>query len=250
MLARPSDGGVGNDAGNRRGRVLMRPIPLKLVLLLAVRGGVNRSETETLLRTEASRLGEALSGPAGVAVFHRIEDDPFASAPTHLRSFEGTLELRSDDPATLHSAVDGFAIRVEDRVHTDLSVALFGTDDSVVPCNRTRYRYQYVMRRRRDKTHAEYLDHYTKVHAEFGRITPGIEGYTQFHVDPEAARAAAAAAGFGGWKADSISELHLQSVQGFLDAIARWDRNGEAQSDEENFVDRMNSVMFTSEELT
>ncbi|MEE2678857.1 MAG: EthD domain-containing protein [Myxococcota bacterium] len=223
--------------------------PSKLVLLLAVRGDVNRSETEALLRGEATRLGAALEHPDRVTAFHRIESDPFSEVPTQLWPFEGTLELRGRDPDTLRSAVDGFATRVEDRVHTDLSVALFGTDDSVVPCGPTRYRYQYVMRRRRDKTHAEYLDHYTKVHAEFGRVTPGIEGYTQFHVDPEAARAAAAAAGFGGWKADSVSELHLASVQGFLDAIAAWERNGEAQADEENFVDRRNSVMFTSEEL-
>ncbi|MDP7571967.1 MAG: EthD domain-containing protein, partial [Myxococcota bacterium] len=217
----------------------------KLVLLLAARGGVDRTELEALLRDETKLLRSRLPEGGRVAAFLRLEEDPFDAAPTRIRAFEGTLELRCDAGDALASAVDGFAARVADRVHTDLSAALSGVDDTVVPCEQTPFRFQYVMRRRRDKSHAEYLDHYVKIHAEFGRITPGIEGYVQFHVDPEAARAAAAAAGLGGWSADSISELHLGSVQGFLDEIARWSRNGEAQADEENFVDRMNSVMFT-----
>ncbi len=244
------EAGVRNDAGNRRDRLLMGAAPSKLVLLLAARGGVSRGELETLLRDEAKQLRAELPEGGGVAAFLRVEDDPFAGAPTRVRAFEGTLELRCDAGDALGSAVAGFGSRVADRVHTDLSAALCGTDATVVPCNPTPFRFQYVMRRRRDKTHAEYLDHYMKIHAEFGRITPGIEGYVQFHVDPDAARAAAATAELGGWSADSISELHLGSVQGFMDEIAHWSLNGEAQADEENFVDRMNSVMFTSEELT
>ena len=225
----------------------------KLVLLLAARGGVTRDELEALLRDEAMALRTRLPEGGRVAAFLRLEDDPFAGASTSMRAFEGTLELRcnaGEARGALRSAVEGFGARVTDRIHTDLSAALSGADDTVVPCGRTPYRFQYVMRRRRDKPHAQYLDHYVKIHAEFGRTTPGIEGYVQFHVDPEAARAAAAAAGLGGWSADSISELHLGSVQGFMDAITGWNRNGEPQADEENFVDRMNSVMFTSEELT
>lgn len=225
----------------------------KLVLLLAARGGVTRDEFAALLRREARALAGRLPDGGRVAAFQRLADDPFAGASVSMRAFEGTLELRCDTgdaPGALRSAVEGFGARVSDRVHTDLSAALSGADDAVVPCGRTPFRFQYVMRRRRDKTHAEYRDHYVKIHAEFGRVTPGIEGYVQFHVDPEAARAAAAAAELGGWSADSISELHLESVQGFMDAITSWDRNGEPQADEENFVDRMNSVMFTSEELT
>ena len=208
---------------------------------------------EALLRDEAERLRAGDREGACVAAFLRLEDDPFSDAPTRVRSFDGTLELRweSGNPrAALASTVEGLAARISDQIHTDLSTALWGRDNVVVPCGKTPFRFQYVMRRRRDKTHAEYLDHYAKIHAQFGRITPGIEGYVQFHVDPESARAAATTAELGGWAADSISQLHLNSVQHFLDEIARWDRNGEAQADEENFVDRMNSVMFTSEELT
>ena len=43
-------------------------------------------------------------------------------------------------------------------------------------------------------------------------MTPGIEGYTQFHVDADTSRAAAHAAGLRVWRADSVSELHLASV--------------------------------------
>src|SRR5690606_10041741 len=95
-------------------------------------------------------------------------------------------------------------------------------------------------------THEQYLDHYVKRHAEFGRITPGIEGYTQFHVDATLSRAAANAAGFGIWRADSVSELHLASVETFLNALAKDNPGDAATLDEERFVDRRNSVMFTS----
>jgi len=50
----------------------MESNPSKLVLLLAVRGDVNRSETEALLRGEATRLGAALEHPDRVTAFHRI----------------------------------------------------------------------------------------------------------------------------------------------------------------------------------
>jgi hypothetical protein len=87
------------------------------------------------------------------------------------------------------------------------------------------------------------------VHAQIGRHTPGIEGYVQFHAEPEASRQIARAAGFGLWDAASVSELHLASVETFLHAVATWEGGQRAIADEENFIDRRNSVMFTSDSI-
>jgi hypothetical protein len=110
-------------------------------------------------------------------------------------------------------------------------------------------RYQYVMRRKIGITHEQYLDHYVNRHARFGLLTPGIEGYTQFHVDAATSAAAAASAGFGVWRADSVSELHLASVEKFLTGLSESNPADDAAEDEERFVDRRNSVMFTSAAL-
>jgi hypothetical protein len=163
-----------------------------------------------------------------------------------MRTFDATLDVRGEDDSQVMAALAGIAERLDDVAHADLSCVLVGTDNAVIPCDPTPVRYQYVMRRKIGTTHEQYLDHYVKRHAEFGRITPGIEGYTQFHVDATLSRAAASAAGFGLWRADSVSELHLASVDTFLHALAT-DNPGEAATeDEQRFVDRRNSVMFTS----
>ena len=90
----------------------------KLVLLLAARGGVTRDELEALLRDETKALRARLPEGGRVAAFLRLEDDPFARAPTWIRAFEGTLELRCDAGhiAKMDSAADS---RHESFVTTD-----------------------------------------------------------------------------------------------------------------------------------
>jgi hypothetical protein len=223
----------------------------KLLLLLAARGGVAREDLVELLHAEGPLLATRLPEPGRSALaMVRVEDDPFAVGGAPMRAFEATLELRCEaENATraFAAAVDEFADRVSDRLHVDLSAALVGEDHVVLPCGPTPVRYQYVMRRRVDLSHARYADHYRNVHADFGRRTPGIEGYVQFHVDREASHAVAETAGLGLWDADSVSELHLASVKTFLDAISGWSEREAPIDDEENFVDRRNSVMFCSE---
>jgi hypothetical protein len=163
-----------------------------------------------------------------------------------MRPFDATIELRGDDDASIRAVLGGVDERLGALVHADLSAALAGVDNVEIPCAPTPVRYQYVMRRKIGTTHEQYLDHYVKNHARFGHITPGIEGYTQFHVDATASAAAAAAAGVGVWRADSVSELHLASVEKFMTGLASANPGDDAAEDEERFVDRRNSVMFTS----
>ncbi len=225
----------------------------KCRVLLAARGGVEQRELLDLLRVEssriASRLPEAGRRSAG---FLRLVDDPFARGGPPLRGFDATLELRCqcDAPgATFAEALAGLGDRVAPLAHLDLSAVLVGEDHPFGDATETAILYQYFMRRRRDLDHVQYCDHYLKRHARFGIATPGVEAYVQFHVDPEDSRAAAASAGFGLWSADSTSELHLADLPSFLTAVASWELRAQAAEDEERFIDRRNSVMWTSERI-
>jgi hypothetical protein len=219
---------------------------MKHLLLFAARGGTGDVLDEAVV-DEAQRI-VAVAGITAVAM-RQVPDDPFGSAMPGMRTFDATIEVRGDDDAVLRSAIAGVDDRLGAVIHADLSAALAGVDNVEIPCVPTPVRYQYVMRRKVDTTHEQYLDHYVNRHARFGHVTPGIEGYTQFHVDDSSSAAAAAAAGFGVWRADSVSELHLESVEKFLTGLATSNPADGAFEDEERFVDRRNSVMFTSATL-
>ena len=221
----------------------------RLVVQVAARGGIG-AKLESGLRDAATWLKARPGVDGKVSLLLRIPDDPFASANPGMRPFDATLELRgaSTSDARLVAAVEGLGERIAAVAHVDLSAALIGIDHRIVPCDADPVRYQYAMRRRADLTHVQYLAHYLQVHAEFGRKQPGVLGYTQFHVDPDLSRRAAAAAGVGLWAFDSISELHLDAIRTFTDAIARMPAAAVSAPslDEENFVDRANSVSFVT----
>ena len=175
-----------------------------------------------------------------VAGLERLPDDPFGPDVP----FGFTLELRGA-LAGLRSRVSGLGVALDDVVHADLSTLLIG-EEAVFLEGGGPVRYQYLMRRRHDFDHARYLARYRDVHSKFGLETPGIAGYVQLHVDPDASRSLAHEAGFGTWGVDSVSELHLESLETFLAAIAKSDVGGRAIEDEGHFVDRERSVAFVS----
>jgi len=202
------------------------------------------------LADEAKRCAEALPQEVGVSTLQRLPDDPFARFQPPMRVFDAVLELDatrssgSAAPELLLSVLAGLDARLEQCVHTDLSGAFFGEPNAVVSPEPTPYRYMYLMRRKAGSSHAQYLRHYTEVHAEFGRATPGTRGYEQLHLDEDSSRRTAHAAGLGQWKADSVSQLYLPSVDGFLRSLATSSVATQGPADEENFVDRANSVGF------
>lgn len=219
---------------------------MKLLLLFAARGGVDEA-FEAALRAEAQRIAAARPA-ARVTLLRQLADDAFARATPSMRPYEGTLEVVAEDAdaAALAALAARAGERLEAVLHADLSAALVGRERVVIPSAPTPVRYQYLMRRKAGTTQASYLDYYFGQHARFGRLTPGIDGYAQLHVDLEASRAAARAAGFASWAWDSVAQLHLQSLPHFLEAIAGLRLGEEAAADEETFVDRRNSVSFTS----
>jgi hypothetical protein len=218
---------------------------MKLLLLLAARGGVGQELTAGVI-AEAVRLRD--HGATSVCAMRQIPDDPFASAVPRMRPFDASIDARFDTIEAAGAALEGLSERIAPFAHVDLSGAFGGEDHVVIECDPTPVRYQYLMRRKLHTTHDAYLDHYIENHAKFGLRTPGIEGYVQFHIDADTSRALATVAGVGLWAADSVSELHATSVDTMLAGFASAPTLGdEAGADEETFVDRVNSVMFTSD---
>jgi hypothetical protein len=217
---------------------------MKLLVHLAARRG---AEEAVAARLDA--LGRELAAKAdafeSVATLWRVAEDPFGA----LSPWSGTLEVRGRgaEPAPLVAVASAAGQRFGDAVHADLSTALVGTDHVFIEPGRPTVRYQYLMRRREGFTHDSYLRRYREIHSQFGFKTPAIRGYVQCHLDPAATREAARAAGFGVRDVDSVSELHMDSLERFMEAIAGSTIGAEAMADEEVFVDRAHSYAFCSD---
>ena len=216
---------------------------MKLLVHLAARRGA-----EQAVAAQLAGLGRELAARdafESVATLWRVEKDPFGPATP----WAGTLEVSgraAGAAAELVALASGLGRRFGDAVHADLSSALVGTDHVIIEGGRPLVRYQYLMRRREGFTHESYLRRYLEIHSQFGFKTPAIRGYVQCHLDLVASREAARAAGFGVCEVDSVSELHMDSLERFMAAIAGATIGADAMADEEVFVDRFHSQAFTS----
>lgn len=184
--------------------------------------------------------------PRGIAVhgLDRLERDAFGKHTP----FRAGIELTSPDAGAdaLTELLGELGERLDEVAHPDASTLLVGDDVVFVEPQRTPVRYQYLMRRNAAHSHESYLDYYRTKHSRFGIETPGRPGYVQLHVDRDASRRAAARAGLGIWGFDSVSELHLESLEGFLNALATSGFGTEPIADEEIFVDRARSLDLCS----
>ena len=182
------------------------------------------------------------AAPRGLAVhaLRRLERDVFGKHTPFRAAFE--IAGSDTDVAAFDDLFDDLGARIADVAHPDLSTLLVGRDFVFVePPSRSPVRYQYLMRRNASFTHESYLERYRTIHSRFGRITPGIQGYVQLHVDLAASQQLAAPAGLGVWGCDSVSELHLESQESFVRALAESGFGAEPIADEEIFVDRARS---------
>jgi len=177
------------------------------------------------------------------------DNDLLRSSPGPVRAYDATIELETDAGGkALVETVTGLGERVTDAVHGDLSALLVGQDLVFVECDPQPIRFQYLMRRRADFSHEAYLKRYEEIHSLFGVKQGGVQGYVQFHVDLDLSREAARSEGFGICAIDSVSELHIASLEEFAQAVGQTDVQA-VVADEELFVDRPNSVTFTSDEV-
>jgi len=218
---------------------------VKLLVHLTPRRGAESAAQGRLEELGAEIASRAPAFVASVATMWRVPGDPFGSAAP----WAGALEVQGAEgarAAVLAAYAEGLDARFGDAVHADLCTALLGRELVFIASQRAPVRYQYLMRRRDGFSHDAYLRRYAELHSRFGFETPGIRGYVQLHVDPEATRAVAKAAGFGGFGVDSVSELHMDSLERFLAEIAGSSIGADATADEELFVDRANSAAFTS----
>jgi hypothetical protein len=219
---------------------------LRVQLLFAARGGC-RSELVDVASAVADDAVRSLRDDARVILLAQLDDDPFPLANPLCRPFDAVLELQAASAVgvdRLGEAVGGVGGRLADVIHADLSGVLVGAPQEIIPCEPTPLRYLYLMRRKAHTTRASYLDYYFHQHSRFGFATPNIAGYTQFHVDPVVSETVARRLGLGSTLVDSVSELHLESLEGFFAGISDGRLGAEAAADEELFVDRDNSVSF------
>jgi hypothetical protein len=217
---------------------------MKLLTHLAPRAGAEGVFAERIHEI-ACELRERLE-PRQLSVtgMIRLPDDPFGAHTPHRAALEIAGEAAT--PELLAGLLAGLGPRIDPFAHPDLCTALVGSDHVFIDPGGAPVRYQYLMRRNACFDHDAYLERYRVVHSRFGIETPGIVGYVQFHVDPVASQQVAAAAGLGCWNVDSVSELHLESLESFLVAVAKSGIAARAIEDEERFVDRANSLDFCS----
>jgi len=221
----------------------------KALIFFAVRDG----QEETLagrIKALAGQLLDSLPSSHKNATGMVSRDNDFLrSSPGPVRAYDATIELETDAGGkALVEVLAGLGEQVADVVHCDLSALLVGRNLVFVECEPQPIRFQYLMRRRADFSHEAYLKRYEEVHSQFGVQQGGVRGYVQFHVDLGLSHEAARSAGFGICAIDSVSELHITSLEEFAKAAGLTDAQA-VLADEELFVDRPNSVMFTSEEV-
>lgn len=217
---------------------------VRVQALLAARGGC-RGELAEIAGEVAHEAARTLGERARVVLLTEIDDDPFPAANPLCRPFDVVIELEADADVhlgTLAGALGGLGERIDDHAHRDLSGVLVGAPQAIIPCDPTPLRYLYFMRRKAHTTRDAYLDYYFHQHSRFGFATPNIAGYTQLHVDPHLSAEAAQHLGLGSTVCDSVSELHLESLESFFAGIGDGRLGEEAAADEATFVDRQNSV--------
>lgn len=219
---------------------------IRVQVLFAARGG-RRTDAAAAVRGLADEVADRFGSRARVMVMTQIDEDPFPAANPLCRPFDVVLEVQVGAEVGVDALVEalrGVGPRLASVIHPDLSSVAIGTVQDLIPCAPAPLRYMYVMRRRADSTHEQYVDHYFRRHSRFGFLTPNIDGYTQFHVDATTTTSAAPIVGVTPSGADSVSELHLASLEDFFAGIGDGSLGAEAAADEETFVDRDNSVSF------
>jgi hypothetical protein len=216
----------------------------KALLLLTAKPSVKQR-----LIVESTQIGTALlecmeCPTTSVNVMARIARDPFALT-SKLPGPDVTIELRADvELSEFTHAISGASsdLPSADPVAT---IVLIGSDYLFRPCPPQAVRFQYLMRRWPDLAHGAFSRHYGEVHSEFGYKTWGVKGYAQLHVDPLASAEAVRLSGLSICDFDGVSQLHMPTLTKFLLASPINGARGMTK-DEKRFVDRDNSIMFTS----
>jgi len=177
------------------------------------------------------------------------EQDFMANQSDSIRPPTLSLEINASPGTRMASilpVISTFTEAIRGHIDVAQSTGLYGVEHIVVPGEPVDFCYRYFMRRRDDMCYAEYIDYYMNIHAKFGLMMPGINGYRQLHVDREASQQLNDSIRLSYIPFDSVTELYLASMDGFMEAIVGWDDRDKPGEDEEKFVRRSSSQMFTS----
>ena len=215
---------------------------MKALIHIVPRSGTDVAFAARFATLTAELREQAEPRELAVNAMLRLEEDPFGAHAPYAAALEITGAGSAPEP--MAPLLSGLGAQLDAFAHPDASTLLVGEDVVFVPSERTPVRYQYLMRRNGQFSHETYLKRYREIHSQFGLRTPGILGYVQFHVDREASRQLAATAALGVWGVDSVSELHLESIETFIREITGAQVGAEAIADEEIFVDRAHSHDF------
>ena len=100
-----------------------------------------------------------------------------------------------------------------------------------------------LLTRRKDWTHAQFMEHWTKVHAPLALAVPGLRRYVQNHIQAERRRADIEATNV---EVDGIAELWFDD-QASLDRAAQSPEMKALHADGAKFIGRIKS--YVVEEL-
>lgn len=178
-----------------------------------------------------------------------VADDPFYDPQSPWARPQFLLELVSAPGKPVAQSYPALVELLRDAPLKASSSALVMHERVFVACDPQPWYYHYLMRKRPEFTAADYLEYYSRFHSRMGLHTPAIAGYSQNDVDSSASAVLAERLGLHWREVTSISELKLPSVEEFIGHPDVVQVAGPAAADEENFVDRPNSVSFCSQVL-
>lgn len=213
-------------------------------------GMLHAAEDAVLLE---ERLLAALANQTGrdkyatVQLMRKREDDIFYRPDSPHPRPDLVLEMIAAPGKTLQTLYPLLEQLLFDLPVAAGSLILAMVEHKFISSPPQKFYYHYLMVRRDDYSDADYLEYYSRFHSRMGFHTPAVAGYSQNYVDASASRSLASRLGLMWRPVTSVSELKMASVDAFLGSDAVATVAGPAAEDEVRFLDRHNSVSFSSE---
>jgi hypothetical protein len=215
-----------------------------LVLLSALAG----TGTALVDKTIEHMAAATPSFDPGIAVriLCPIDDDPFPAANPGARSPAIVVELEGPEVIingrqTIDALAEGIApaLPLSDRSRSSV---ICGWPQLLIDGRRSALRYLYLLMRREDFDHSEFIDYYFHRHAAYADHLLGISTYTQIHADAGCTERLAKRLGLRADPHDGVTALSFGSLDEFFAGVTP--EAAEAALDEEHFVDRTRSASF------
>jgi len=219
-----------------------------LLFLNAAEAQSELLNTQLMSYLDAHSMDFSLLG-CKVTIMQTLNPDLFSTVASNGISYSHTLDF---DLEKLKTSVDLFA-----EIHTLIQTlnstlasescsVLVGHERDFRPSPAPRFRYHYLMCKKEEFTTADFLDHYSHGHAGFGLATRGINGYAQFYIDKETTQELSRQLNIPYSNYSSVSQMSFADIeQAFTNGNFAF-IGPAAIEDEEQFVDRKNSVMMSS----